>query len=284
MLVVSVVSLKGGVGKTSVVLGLAGACWERGLSALVIDMDPQANASTVLDPPERPFTTNDVLADGRPGVLVQAVTPSGWGPGVHVVPAEAALEHRNRDGSAPATRRPGDEALRLRIAMQGLEGYDLVLLDTPPSLGQLTKNALAASHRALVVTEPSLFSLHGAEQALGAIDVVRAGYNLRLRPAGVVVNRARPGQTEHAYRLSELAGAYGALLLDPPLPDRTAVQQAEGAYLPVQAWRSHGAREVAEVFDDHLDKVLATAGDEPLPGTVAGSRARPSRPSRGDRP
>jgi cellulose biosynthesis protein BcsQ len=254
---VSVVSLKGGVGKTSLVLGLAGAAWDRGLRVLVVDLDPQANATTVLDPVDVRFTSNDVLADARSGVLAQAVTASRWGSGVGVVAAEPALEHRNtpeRDG-----------ALRLRIAMEGENQWDLVLIDSPPSLGELTKNALAASHRALVVTEPTLFALHGAQQALDAVEVVRANYNLRLRPAGIVVNRARPHQAEQAFRLSELANAYAGLLYEPPLPDRTAFQQAAGAYVPVQAWRSPGAREVAEILDDYLDRLLATdRADGPL--------------------
>lgn len=259
MLVLSVVSLKGGVGKTSVTLGLAGACWERDLRALVIDLDPQANATTVLDPPDRAFTANDVLADGRSGVLRDAVTASGWGEQVDVVPAEPALEFRNApDGD------PRHAALRLRIAMEGLSGYDVVLIDSPPSLGQLTTNALAASHGAVVVTEPTLFALRGAEQALGAVETVRARHNLRLRTLGIAVNRARPQQTEHAFRLGELQQAYGDLLLTPPVPDRAAVQQAEGAFLPVQAWRSAGAREVAEVFEDHLDALLAAPTADPL--------------------
>jgi chromosome partitioning protein len=267
VLVVSVVSLKGGVGKTSVVLGLAGAGWERGLRMLVVDLDPQANASTVLDPPAVTYTTNDVLADARAGVLGDAVARSGWGPQVDVVPAEPALEHRNRVDAS--TTREG--ALRLRIAMDGLVGYDVVLVDSPPSLGELTKNALAASHRALVVTEPTLFALHGAQQALDAVDVVRSGYNLRLRPAGIVVNRTRAQQTEHAYRLEELAAAYGELLFTPPLPDRAAVQQAEGAYVPVQAWRSAGARELGQIFEDYLDRLLTT--DERAGPLVASAHA-----------
>lgn len=276
MVVVSVVSLKGGVGKTSVVLGLAGACWERGLRALVIDLDPQANATTVLDPESREFTSNDVLADARTGVLADAIVRSAWGSGVDVVPAEPALEHRNTTDTAP--RGAPDAALRLRIAMEGLTGYDIVLIDSPPSLGQLTKNALAASHRALVVTEPTLFALQGAQQALDAVEVVRANYNLRLRAAGVVVNRARPTLTEHAYRLRELAQAYGDLLFDPPLPDRAAVQQAEGAFLPVQAWRSPGAREAAEVFEDYLDRLLSTDADSgPLTTTTFAPPTRGSR-------
>ena len=248
--VVSVVSLKGGVGKTSVVLGLAGAAWQRGVRALVLDLDPQANATTVLDPVDKRFTMNDVLADGRAGVLGDAVVPSGWGGGLHVVASERALAHRNvvdRDG-----------ALRLRVTMSGVDGYDLVLIDSPPSLGELTKNALSASHCALVVTEPTLFALQGAEQAIEAVEVVRAAYNLRLTVAGIVVNRVRAQQPEHAFRMAELAAAYGELLLEPALPERSAVQQAAGAYLPVQAWRSPGAREVSDVYDAYLDRLLAS--------------------------
>ncbi|MDH4353808.1 MAG: AAA family ATPase, partial [Actinomycetota bacterium] len=94
MRVVSVLSLKGGVGKTSVTLGLAGAAHARGLRTLVIDLDPQANASVVLDPQHVEFTANDVLADGRAGVLADAIVSSGWGEGLDLVVSERALEHR----------------------------------------------------------------------------------------------------------------------------------------------------------------------------------------------
>lgn len=252
MRVIGVISLKGGVGKTSVVLGLAGAVAARGGRALVIDLDPQANATTVLDPSEPTFTANDVLADGRSGTLRAAVTPSGWGPAVDVVAAEPSLEHRNRSSSS--------DELRLRVAMAGLDGYDLVLLDCPPSLGSLTKNALAASDRALVVTEPSLFALQGAQQAVEAVEVVRSAFNLGLRTAGIVVNRVR-STPEHRFRVAELVDAYGPLVLTPPIPDRNAVGQAEGAYVPVQRWRSTGAREVAAVLDGYLDRLLAKDDD-----------------------
>ena len=271
MLVVSVVSLKGGVGKTSVVLGLAGAARERGVRVLVVDLDPQANASTVLDPPQVTYTSNDVLADARAGVLRQAVAATRWGPLVDVVAAEPALEHRNRDVDGPGR----DGTLRLRIAMESLQGYDLVLVDSPPSLGDLTRNALAASHRALVVTAPSLFALHGAQQALDAVDVVRSGYNLRLRPAGVVVNGVRSRSAEHAFRVEELEAAYGDLLLTPALPDRAAVQQAAGAYVPVQSYRSPGAREVIDVLDGYLERLMEIdSGDGPLGGRGAGAGRR----------
>jgi chromosome partitioning protein len=262
MLVVSVISLKGGVGKTSVTLGLAGAAWERGLRTLVVDLDPQGNASTVLDPPDVRFTASDVLADPRPHLLDHAVAHSSWGPSVDVIAADSLLERHNILGGREST-------LRLRVAMTGLRDYQLVLVDSPPSLGGLTRNALAASHTAVVVTEPSLFALQGAAAALEAIDLVRAD-NLRLRPAGVLVNKLRAQSVEHRFRYDELRQTYGGLVLEPPLPDRTAVQQAEGACVPVQAWRSPGAREVSDALEDHLETLLALRlGEGPLGMTAS---------------
>jgi chromosome partitioning protein len=248
MRVISVLSLKGGVGKTSVTLGLASAAHARGLRTLVIDLDPQANSSVVLDPQRVQFTSNDVLADGRSGIMEQAIVPSGWGENISLVASERALEHR----AVPE----GAGNVRLRVTMQGLSGFDLVLIDTPPALGELTRNALTASNLGLVVTEPSLFALQGAQQALDAMSVVR-DTNLRLQVAGIVVNRVRPTSSEHRYRMAELALAYGDLLWQPPLPDRAVLQQAAGACTPVHAWRTQAGREVARIFDNYLDLVLA---------------------------
>jgi chromosome partitioning protein len=264
VLVVSVISLKGGVGKTTVTLGLAGAAWERGLRTLVLDLDPQGNATTVLDPGEVRFSASDVLADPRSGLLSHAISSSSWGPTIGVLAADTLLERHNVVVGHETT-------LHLRVALSGLQGWDLVLVDSPPSLAGLTRNALAASHYALVVTEPSLFALQGAQAALDAVDLVRA-HNLRLRPAGIVVNKLRAPSTEHRFRWDELRSTYGALVLSPPLPDRTAVQQAEGACVPVQSWRSPGAREVSDALEDLLDQILAlpTSDDGPLTGRGLG--------------
>jgi chromosome partitioning protein len=250
--VVAIVSLKGGVGKTTVALGLAGAAMQRGLRTLVVDLDPQANATTALAPEKVTFTTNDVLADSRVGTLADAIVPSGWSELVDVAPSEPALEHRNR-GDAKSKEH------RLRGAMSGLSGYDLVIIDCPPSLGELTKNALAAAHTALVVTEPTIFALSGAQQALDAIDVVRRGFNLRLKPAGIAVNRYQPRSAEHRFRLQELLAAYHSLVLPETLPERAAVVASQGAGVPVQRWPVGGARELAKVFEAYLDRVLETA-------------------------
>jgi cellulose biosynthesis protein BcsQ len=226
---VAVLSLKGGVGKSTVTVGLAGAAWARDSSVLVVDCDPQANATVCLD---------------------LAIVPSGWGPRVHAIPSEEALAHRDTS-TLPSS------AARLRLSLTGVAGkYDYVLLDCPPSLGELTRNALAAADLALVVTEPGFFALRGAQQALRAIDVANTSINLGLRPAGIVVNRVRPQLKEHQFRIAELAESYPDLLLGPVIPERTAVQQAQGAGVPVQAWPSPGAREITDAFDDLLDLLM----------------------------
>jgi cellulose biosynthesis protein BcsQ len=237
----AVISLKGGVGKTSVCLGLAATAWAAGHRTLVIDLDPQANATAGLDPHPYEFTTNDVLADGRTGIAAEAIVPSGWGPGIDLIAGERALEHR-------AHAEGPDSALRLRNTLAGaLDRYHTVILDCPPSLGELTRNALAAAPAALIVTEPSYFALQGAEQALEAVEVARAATNLGLRPAGIVVNRVRRS-AEHAFRLDELRRTYPHLVLDPPIPDRTAMAAAQGAAVPLTALRTTGAHDLMRLF------------------------------------
>lgn len=249
---VAVVSLKGGVGKTTVTLGLAAAAWQQGMRTLVVDLDPQANSTSALDPQPYPFTMNDVLADGREGVAVEAITVSGWGASIDLVPSETALEHRNiPSGSASAER--------LRTVLAGLDSqYDLILIDCPPSVGELTRNALVAADRVLVVTEPGYFALQGAASAMVAIDVVKETANSQLSVVGILANRVRPGRREADIRLAELRSAYPEHVLPMMLPDSDAIQGAQGAGVPIHAWPSADSSVVIDVFDDLLNEVTAT--------------------------
>ncbi|MEI6361754.1 MAG: ParA family protein [Actinomycetes bacterium] len=250
MTVVAVLSMKGGVGKTTVTLGLASAAWSRDLTALVIDLDPQANATMAIDVTDPVFTTSDVLADARPGVAQDAIVESGWGSGVSVIASERALEHRN----VAAGR---NSALRLRTSLATTpRQYDIVLIDCPPSLGELTRNALSVADRAVIVTEPNHFALHGAAEALEAVDVIAAATNPGLRAATVVINRLRPDDREHALHVDQLRTAHGTLVFEHTLPECSGVPLSQRANSPLHAWNSPGSREVADLFDDLLDALL----------------------------
>lgn len=261
MTVIAVLSMKGGVGKSTVALGLASAAWQRDLRCLVIDLDPMANSTMVLGADDAEFTANDVLADARPGVAADAVVHSGWGRRIDLIAGERGLEHRTiTDGRASAQR--------LRTALATLpRAYDIVVIDCPPSLGELTQNALHAADRAVVVTEPSPFALHGAREAVTAVDVVTEA-NPRLRVCAVVVNRLRPDDREHRVVAAEVAAAFGPLVFDPPLPDCAGVPAAQRAASPLHAWNAPGTRALCEAFDDLLDAALG----EP-PRAADGSRA-----------
>ncbi len=257
MTVVAVLSMKGGVGKTTVTLGLASAAWERGLSALVIDLDPQANASMPLEVMDAPFTTSDVIADSRPGVAREAIVATAWGKGIDAIRSERSLEHRTADQSR-------ESSVRLRTALATVpRDYGVVVIDCPPSLGELTRNALQAADAAIIVTEPNYFAVHGAAEALEAVDVVRASGNPRLRTAAIVVNRYRAGDREHDLHLRELTEAYGALVFAPPLEDCSAIPVSQRSSSPIHAWTSPGSAEIAEAFDDLLLALVPMPKPEP---------------------
>jgi len=259
-----VCSLKGGVGKTSVVLGLASAALHRGLSALVVDLDPQADATTALDVPvDHDGTVSQVLSSPRPRNLEHAILPSGW-----AADGEGTLDVLcgSADSAALDGPRPTDRAVhRLADTLALVEGYRLVLVDCPPSFGALTRSALVASGRAVVVTEPALFSVTAADRALKAIDELRRGPARGLQPLGVLVNRFRDRSPEHRYRVAELSEMFGPLVLSPALAERSALQQAQGASQPIHSWPGKAAGELAEAFDTHLSRLVRS-----------GSRKRPA--------
>jgi chromosome partitioning protein len=266
VLVVATLSLKGGVGKTTVALGLAGAALQHDVRTLVVDLDPQANSTIALDPGPTTATAADVLDEPRRSVLHRAIAPSGWGEGLDVlVGAEQTERHNHPD--------PGPKQLgRLRRALQRLvdtdgllgdsrtgasdEPYRLVIIDCPPSLGQLTRSALAAADRAVLVTDPTMFAVAGVQRAFDAVQTERQRGNPDLQPLGVLINRVRPRNTEHEFRISELRELFGPLVLTGVLPDRSAIQQAQGACMPIQRWDTPGAREASAVFTLLLGRVL----------------------------
>jgi len=246
----AILSMKGGVGKTTVTLGLASAALNRGLRVLVIDLDPQGNATMGLSVEHPTFTMGDVLADARPGIAQQAIEDSPWGDRIHVLAADRSLEHRNVPEGPNSVQ-------RLRIALASLPSrYDIVLIDCPPSLGEMTRNALHAADGALIVTEPAYFALHGAEQALEAVETVQSASNPALRTTSIVINKARTTVAEHRFRIAELTDAYADRVNPVIIPERQAIAQAEGAGVPIHHWDSPAGAELSGLFDTLLNEYV----------------------------
>ena len=255
----SVSSLKGGVGKTTVTLGLASAAFSRGVRVLVVDFDPQADATTGMGADTSGHgSVADVLASPKEKVVRRAIASSGWTsahPGkIDVLIGSPAAT--NFDGPSPTVR----DIWKLEEALALVENeYDLVLIDTAPSLNALARTAWVASDRVAIVTEPALFSVAAADRALRAIEEIRRGLSPRLQPLGIIVNRWREQSAEHRFRLREMQEMFGPLVLAPALPERTALQQAQGAAKPVYLWPGDTAVEAAAMFDQILDRVVQAA-------------------------
>jgi chromosome partitioning protein len=283
--VIAVLSLKGGVGKTTVALGLAGAALQRGLRTLVVDLDPQANATVALQPGPTATTVAELLDEPRRLILLRAITPSGWGDDLDVLVGSETNERHNNP--SPNAKQLG----RLERALSKLtyhdgtaeyptedDDYGLVIIDCPPSLGQLTRSALVAADRAVLVTDPTIFAVAGVQRAFEAVQTERLHHNPRLQPLGVLINRVRSRSAEHAFRIAELRELFGPLVLPGAIPDRSAIQQAQGACVPIQHWDTPGAREVSTVFNALLGRIMRTAHRPDLdheaddPALISGGR------------
>jgi chromosome partitioning protein len=175
---ITVLSQKGGTGKTTAVRTLADAYRRAGLEVLCVDLDPQGNLSDYFDvPADAAPTVADVLAgQARAADAVYAdILPANLGL------AEAELVLGGKIGRELTLKRGLREIRR---------DYDLVLVDCPPSLGLLTVNALVAADHALITSEAEYFSLQGVEQALEVVEIARESLHPELEWLGVVLNIA----------------------------------------------------------------------------------------------
>jgi chromosome partitioning protein len=258
--VIALVNQKGGVGKTTTALGLASAAWARRIPSLVIDLDPQGNATTGLGRWAPDTNVDEALESDRPGVVASLAVPSGWpddkGLPPKVVASTPALAGRERQLLSD----PVGAQDRLRVALSGSQG--LVLIDCPPSLGLLTINGLFAADAALVVTEPSAWASDGVSEIMRTIERVAARKPSGLRVAGVAVNRLARTR-DSRYWNEQLIADHGQLVL-PAVRLRAAVAEAAARSRPIHALPPRrGAAEACAEFDLLYDLVVG----DPVAGT-----------------
>lgn len=227
MQILSFVNQKGGCGKTTAAVNLAGALAARGSRVLLVDLDPQGHASMGLgcDPSEGP-TTLDVLI-GRVGVRDAAVRVSG---GIDLVPTDLSLSlYEER---AEHSLRP-EQALSHALRDLGGE-YDFVLLDCPPRAdGVLTVNALRASDTAILVVETGAFALQGAVKALSIFEEIRARDDSRfdMRVLATLFDR----RTRFARELLiALHARFGPVLFESVIRTSVRLREAAACGKPVQ--------------------------------------------------
>ena len=261
MQVLAVCNQKGGVGKTTTAAQAARAARLLGARVLVVDLDPQGNITSAIaeqDIPEDQAGIADVLSARTSETLTDVIVPTVW-EGVELAPTAAESEALGVVRDELVVTGAGREN-RLRDALNTVgERYDLVLIDCPPSLDQLTINALTAADTVLVVTHAKLFSANGLARLLSTIDTVRSYYNSALRVGGVLINQYE--ETTVAGRtwsdaIHAAADDRAVPILTPPIPKRQSLSDATEAGQGIDQWRSTDAAQLAGIYRQHLQTLM----------------------------
>ena len=235
---------KGGVGKTTTAVSLAAALSELGKSVLIVDMDPQANATNWLGA----YTSDalwDCFLEGKP--LAPAITETNR-EGVQLIPGCPGLVGVQRE----LANDPGALEV-LRKALKRLPPYDLLLIDTPPSLSLLLLNALGAADEALVCVETRALAICGLVDLIESLDAVRDQINRKLAPPWLVCTRKV--RTRLSREIEEgIREEFGARVLEATIREATRIAEAPAHQQDILRYAPSSA--VAQDYRDLALEVL----------------------------
>lgn len=229
--IIAVANQKGGVGKTTTTINLGAALVEKGCSILVVDLDPQGNASTGLgiDREDRELTTYDLLLED---IDLSEVIYDTDQDGLKIIPATVDLSSADMELVSNEKR-----SFLLRDALRHADmdafGFDYILIDCPPSLNLLTVNAMVAAHSVLVPLQSEFFALEGLSQLMLTVREVRQTANPDLRIEGVVLTMF-DGRNNLSSQVEEDAREnLGELVFETRIPRNIRVSEAPSFSMPV---------------------------------------------------
>lgn len=252
MLVMAVANQKGGVGKTTCCVNLSAELGRMGIRTLVVDADPQGNSSSGLgiDRAVLERSVYDVIAGNLSAT--EAVVSTPW-ENVSLLPATLDLAGAEVELAGAMSRES-----RLRRKMADLTGFDIVLIDCPPSLGLLTVNALVASDGILVPVQCEYFALEGLGQLLRTMDLVRSYLREDLSLSGLVMTMF-DGRTRLSREVvEEVRRQFGDLVLETVIPRNVKLSEAPSHGRPIGYYdpQSAGAEAFRELAREVSQKWL----------------------------
>lgn len=257
--IIAIANQKGGVGKTTTTINLGAALAEVGCKVLIIDLDPQGNASTGLgiEIEERENTTYELILDDAE--LDEVILETDVD-GLSIVPSTVDLSSADIELIANEKRSfLLHDALR-QPAMQKFE-FDYVLIDCPPSLNLLTVNAMVAAHSVLVPLQSEFFALEGLSQLMLTIREVRQSANAKLRIEGVVLTMFDARNNLSQQVESDARENLGDMVFNTIIPRNVRVSEAPSYALPVLEFdgASKGARAYRDLARELIEKNATTA-------------------------